>query len=171
MSFVADILVLTVYGDTWAVEKHAYAFSMSIIICNLFVKAVALLVIILIYGELGNSRLPLHYHYQQAHAQQQQQLLHTAQQQHTYTMHRAAGEHEDGEEYSRAGLNDSSIVGLNDTSIANDEGLHVYGGGQGGRGGGEAGYGMHGGPIAYPVDPLLYGSGYQTEGISSRTSV
>ena len=158
MSFVADILVLTVYGDTWALEKHAYAFSMSIIIVNLFVKAVALLVIILIYGELGNSRLPIHYHYQQAAAAQQQHLLlHQQQQQaqqHHGTAYATRTPLQDADDES-AGLNDTSLLGLNDTSIANDEGVP---------------YSMHGGPVAYPVSVNMYGSGYQSEGLSSRGS-
>jgi len=86
LSFVADIVILTVYGDAWAVEKHAYAFSMAIIIVNLFVKAVALLVIILIYGELGNTRIPIQYHHLQQpliHQTLRPQQLQQQQGQHT----------------------------------------------------------------------------------------
>jgi hypothetical protein len=40
LSFVSDIAILSVYGDTWSNLKHEYAFSMAIVIVNLFVKSV-----------------------------------------------------------------------------------------------------------------------------------
>ena len=163
LSFVCDIIILSVYGDTWAVEKRAYAFSLTIIIVNLFVKAVALLVIILVYGQLGNNRHPLAYH----------SLPYTQPAPHpSYYANTAGGGHDE-------------TVGLNDTSIAAEEGVARYGekagataGGGGGGGGGLSG---HGGPVEYGS---RYGSGsgggggggfvdsYQQDSFSqSRTSM
>jgi hypothetical protein len=140
MSFVADIVILTVYGDRWAEEKHQSAFSMAIIIVNLFVKAVALLVIILIYGEMGNSRTPLQYYH---HYQQQQQ-------QHDYSNVNTTQLSMDDDEQQH--------LGLNDTSIVNEEGVPTYG-----QYADMATAGPHVKlPVAHAVD-MMYGSGYQTE--------
>jgi len=101
LSFVCDIIILSVYGDTWAEQKHAHIFSLAVIIVNLFVKAVALLVIVLIYGQIGNNRHPLHYHtmpYTQP------------------TIHP-----------SYYPSNADETTGLNDTSIAAEEGVARYG--------------------------------------------
>lgn len=122
MSFLCDIIILSVYGDTWAVEKRAYAFSLTVIIVNLFVKAVALLVIVLIYGHVGNSRLPLSYH-TVAYTQP--------------TVHPS---------YYPSNVDETT--GLNDTSIAAaEEGVARWGekgGGASGEHGGPVGYGMYG---------------------------
>ena len=142
MSFVADIVILTVYGDRWAEEKHQSAFSMAIIIVNLFVKAVALLVIILIYGEMGNSRTPLQYLH---HYQQQQQ------QQHDYSTVNSTQLSMDDDEQQQQ-------LGLNDTSILNEEGVPRYG-----QYADMAAAGPHANlPVAHAVD-MMYGSGYQSE--------
>lgn len=61
ISFLADIIVLSVHGDSWASLHGVYSFSMAMIIINIFVKAVGLLMIILIYGELGYSMHTLQY--------------------------------------------------------------------------------------------------------------
>ena len=61
VSFLADIIVLSVCADSWAAQRHEFAFSMALMIINLFIKAVALLVISLIYGQLGQSRIPIQY--------------------------------------------------------------------------------------------------------------
>ena len=55
LSFLADIIMLSVRGDEWAVKSGVYSFSVAMIIINLFIKVVGLLLIILIYGELGQS--------------------------------------------------------------------------------------------------------------------
>ena len=147
MSFLCDIIILSVYGDTWAVEKRAYAFSLAMIIVNLFVKAVALLVVILIYGQLGNSRQPLSYPY------------HTSAAALPYMQPTVHASH-----YPQIV---DETTGLNDTSIAAEEGVARYG---------EKAMAGHGGPLGHH----MYGGGgggvgfvdsYQTDSFGpSRTS-
>ena len=142
MSFVCDIVILSVYGDTWAVEKRTYAFSLTVIIVNLFVKAVALLVIILIYGHVGNSRHPLSYHT----VPYTQPTIHPS--------------------YYPSTVDETT--GLNDTSIAAEEGVARYGEKAGSGHGGPVGLGMYasgGGGVSF-VDS------YQTDSFGqSKTSL
>ena len=142
MSFVCDIIILSVYGDTWAEERRAYVFSLAVIIVNLFVKAVALLVIILVYGHVGNNRLPLSYHA----VPYTQPVVHQS--------------------YYPSAIDETA--GLNDTSIAAEEGVARYG---------EKALSGHGGPVGHG----MYGSGgggvgfvdsYQSDSFGqSRTSM
>lgn len=56
LSLIMDIIVLSVHGDSWNSYHHEYSFSLALVIMNLFVKIIMLLMIILIYGQLGSAR-------------------------------------------------------------------------------------------------------------------
>lgn len=58
LSIVADLFAFGLYSDRWA--RHA-VISLTCGIANLLVKSTALLVMSLIYNELGISRVPLRY--------------------------------------------------------------------------------------------------------------
>lgn len=59
LSFVADMLSLAVRSDTWARSGTLTSLALALLILLLFVKCVALLIMVLIHGELGDSSVSI----------------------------------------------------------------------------------------------------------------
>lgn len=59
LSFVCDILALATRSDQWARQGSMAAFALALLILLLFIKCIALVMMTLIHGELGDSSLSL----------------------------------------------------------------------------------------------------------------
>jgi len=59
LSFVCDILALATRSDQWARQGSMAAFALALLILLLFIKCIALVMMTLIHGELGDSSMSL----------------------------------------------------------------------------------------------------------------